>query len=126
MSDEKLSHWRVIYNLRWLVLPMAFIVAAGFGEYTTRLYVRESLFIGECFAISLIASLLLWNRYALPGWLVSLQGLLIPAGFVLLAQDRYSGGIDDTHELFYNTFFALMTGHGLLLLASIFIRWRAR
>lgn len=124
MSGEKLNHRHMIYGLRWLILPMAFIVAMGFGEYTTRVYVRDAMFIGECFAISLIASLVLWNRFGFPGWLAVIQGLLVPAGFVLLVQDRYTGGIDDTHELLYNSFFILMLMHGLLLMASMFIRWR--
>jgi len=116
--------WACLYAARWLVFLLAVLTACMYLVESTRLFVRGWLFVGECVAISTIASLLLWHRFAVSACLVIVQGVLVPFVFVMLAQHRYQGGINNEYAPWFHLFLGLALIQGLLLMASLFIRWR--
>jgi hypothetical protein len=77
------------------------------GETPTRLFVRSPLFLLTLALLAIYSSLSLYLFVKCCRRASVFLNMLLPIPFVLLAQARYDGGINTTHEVLFNA--ALLT-----------------
>ena len=110
------------WALRWLLLPLLFIVLGDFLEGPpTRVVVRSLAFAVACFSLSLLTAQFLHQVHRLPLAIALPPALFIPAAFIYCAQHYYHGGKNADYELAISFFFVLMCLVGAVYIYSLFV-----
>lgn len=105
-----------------MLLPLLLLVFALFLEGPpTRLVVRGWPFIVACFSLSLLTAQFVQQLHRLHPAVVAIPAIIVPAGYVRLAQAYYHGGKNTDYHQLYIIFFILMWIIGLVYLSSLFI-----
>ncbi len=86
----------------------------------TRVVVRSGNFVFFCFAMSLCAAHFLHKVKKIHITVFATQGLLVPGGYIYMAQSFYNGGKNMDLVLPLLFFTLLMTMNGLVFLRSLF------
>jgi hypothetical protein len=106
---------------RWLLLPAIIYLLGQFLEGPPyRVIVRGLPFILTSFVLSGFAAHNLHQKFRLPILISIVQGALIPAGFVLVIQRYYNGGMNHDYATVAILFTLAMGINGIIYLWSLF------
>ncbi len=110
-----------ILTIRWLLLPAIIYLIGQFLEGPPyRVIVRGLPFILTSFFMSELAAHYLQQKFRLPVFASIVQGALIPAGFVLVIQRYYNGGINHSYSTAVTLLTLAMGINGIIYLWSLF------
>ena len=110
-----------ILVIRWLLLPALVYLIGQFLEGPPyRVIVRGLPVILVCFIMSELAAHYLHKKFRLPVIISIVQGALVPAGFVLVVQRYYNGGINHDYTTAVTLFALAMGVNGMVYLWSLF------
>jgi hypothetical protein len=116
--------WFLLFRL--LLLPGLFYLAGQFLEGPPcRVIVRGLPFILCSFVLAELATYSLHRKFRLPVLVSIVQGALVPAGFVLVLQRYYNGGINHDYAVAVTLFSLAMGLNGVIYLGSLF-SWKKK
>lgn len=116
----------MIQLFRLLLLPLIIYLTGQFLEGPPyRVIVREFPFILACFVTSELAAHYLYQKFRGSVLVAIVQGALVPAGFILVVQRYYNGGINHDYTTAVTLFSLAMGINGMVYLWSLF-DWKKR
>ncbi len=108
-------------SLKWLLLVLLIGILGQFMEGPpTRVVVRSSGFVFCCFAMSLFAAHFLHKVKKIHITVITTLGLLVPGGYIYMAQCFYTGGKNMDFALPLLFFTLLMALNCLFFIRALF------